>query len=175
MPPIREYFCNCAEFCMRGGSTEPKSVSRSTYHRHSQYRNLITPMPVFLAQHGIATTSTHSAATVPSTCPRDHHNSVTSSQGNPTRRRSDSPIAGPSEQPYKCQRPDDSEEVIVDSGSSSGENGEGQQEGGSQFNSSIDPGFMPVQLHVRNRMIFGLFSVNNANLTATSWHTLRSS
>ena len=175
MPPIREYFCNCAEFCMRGGSTEPKSVSRSTYHRHSQYRNLITPMPVFLAQHGIATTSTHSAATVPSTCPRDHHNSVTSSQGNLTRRCSHSPIAGPSEQPYKRQRPDDSEEVIVDSGSSSGENGEGQQEGGSQFNSSIDPGFMPVQLHVRNRMIFGLFSVNNANLTATSWHTLRSS
>jgi hypothetical protein len=174
MAPVREYLCNCAEFCMRGGSTEPKSVSKSTYHRHSRYRNPITPMPEFLAQHGIATTSPPSAATVPATCPRDHHHSVTSSQGDPTRRRSHSPIAGPSEQPNKRQRPN--EEVIVDSGLLGGENEEDQQEEGSKMNSSIDPGFMQVQLHVPNRMILcGLFSVNNANLIAASWHTLRNS
>ena len=176
MLPVREYLCNCAEFCMRGGSTEPKSVSKSTYHRHSRYRNAITPMPEFLAQHGIATTSLHSAATVPATCHRDHRNSVTSMQhapqGDPTRRRSHSPIAG-SEQPNKRQRPN--EEDMIGSGLSRGENGEGQQEEGSQFDSSIDPGFMQVQLHVHNRMICKIFSVNNADLAAASRHTLRSS
>ena len=134
---------------MRGGSTEPKSVSKSTYHRHTQFRNAITPMPEFLTQHGIATTSSHSAATVPTTCPRDHRNSVIPSQGDLTRGRSHSPIAGPSEQPNKRQRPN---EEVIGSGPLSGENGEGQQVEGSHFNGSIDPEFMQVQLHVSNRM-----------------------
>ena len=155
MAPGREYLCNCAEFCMRGGSTESKSVSKSTYHRHSQYRNSITPMPQFLAQHGISTTFPHSAATVPVPCPRDPQNSVNSMQGNPTRRRSHSPIAGPSEQSNKRQRPnEDSEDMIVGFGLSRGENREGHQpeEEGSQLDRS-DPGFMQVPLHVCNRMI----------------------
>jgi len=46
MAPGREFFCNCAEFCMRGGSTEPKSVSKSTYHRsesHHPYAPISRP------------------------------------------------------------------------------------------------------------------------------------
>jgi hypothetical protein len=161
MAPGREYLCNCAEFCMRGGSTESKSVSKSTYHRHSRYRNTITPMHQFLAQHGISTTFPHSAATVPTPCPRDRHNSVTSMQGNPTRGRSHSPIAGPSEQSNKRQRHNE-EDIVGGFGLSRGENGEGpsQQEEGSQLDRS-DPGFMQVQLHVRiqlrNRMIMWNF------------------
>ena len=131
---------------MRGGSTEPKFVSKSTYHRHSQYRNPITPMSEFLAQRGIATTSSHLAATIPA------------SQGDSTRQRSHSPIAasGPSEQPNKRQRPNE-EDIVVGSGFSRGENGECQEEGGSQLNSPIDPGFMQVLCN--SRMICKIFSL----------------
>ena len=41
--PVREYVCNCAEFCMRGGPTESKSVSKSGFHRHW---NPVTPMQI---------------------------------------------------------------------------------------------------------------------------------
>jgi hypothetical protein len=177
MLPVREYLCNCAEFCMRGGLTEPKSVSKSTYHRHNRYRNPIMPMPEFLAQHGIATTSPHLAATVPA-CP-DHRNSVTSiqhasidSQGDPARRRSHSPIAGPSEQPNKRQRPN--EEDVVGSGLSRGGNGEGQQEETSQMVSSIDSD--PRRMQVCSyKMLCRIFNINNAGFTAASRHTLQRS
>ena len=164
----REYFCNCKEFCMCGGSTEPKHVSKSTYHRHSRYRNPITPMPQFLTQHGIATTS---PATISVPCPPNRHNSTTSMQGDPTRRRSHSPIAGLSEQPNKRQRPN--EEDMVGPGLLRGENREGRQEEGSQLDNAID--FMQVQLH--NGTKCRIFCVNNANLAAAflGRYTLRNS
>jgi hypothetical protein len=175
MAPGREFFCNCAEFCMRGGSTEPKSVSKSTYHRHSRHRNPIIPMPQFLAQHGIATPipQAHSAAIDSAPCPPDRYNSITSMQDDLTRRRSHSPIAGPSEQSNKRQRPN--EEDIVGSGLSRGESRDGQQEERNQLDGPIDLGFMQVQLHVRNSTECRIFCVNNADLAATSRHALRRS
>ena len=51
MPP-KDYFCNCPQ-CMRGGRTEPRKVSKSTYNAHATARQaarIISPS-TFFEQH----------------------------------------------------------------------------------------------------------------------------
>ena len=48
-----DYTCDCPN-CIKGGRTEPKQVSRSTYYSHApaQHQAQITPIAQYLAQQG---------------------------------------------------------------------------------------------------------------------------
>jgi hypothetical protein len=67
MPPRsrKQHLCDCPRYCMTGGRTEPKLVSKTTYHDHAPFRTprqppAVQPMAEFLAQH-----TWHPAAALP--------------------------------------------------------------------------------------------------------------
>ncbi|KAF9475689.1 hypothetical protein BDN70DRAFT_883381, partial [Pholiota conissans] len=47
----KQFFCDCTEYCLRNGATQPLPVSYATWYNHAKYRiRHPPPLEEFLAQ-----------------------------------------------------------------------------------------------------------------------------